>query len=117
MQALAKETQALQACIVMGKVGQPTSDHAQAGVQMKKHVRDTILLGLHLQSLDRCVCHRVGDLIRFGLSTRLYLFNGPEELRPAEGLSKLQKKQLAALEVLHPHCPCPRQTKLVTGSL
>ncbi|KAL0018195.1 hypothetical protein WJX79_010675 [Trebouxia sp. C0005] len=41
---------------------------------------------------------RVGDMIRFGLSTRLYLFNGPEELRPAEGLSKLQKKQLAALE-------------------
>ncbi|DBB07161.1 TPA: hypothetical protein ACH3X1_011731 [Trebouxia sp. C0004] len=41
---------------------------------------------------------RVGDMIRFGLSTRLYLFGGPEDLRPAEGLSKLQKKQLAGLE-------------------
>ena len=38
-------------------------------------------------------------MIRFGLSTRLYLFGGPEELRPAEGLSKLQRRQLAALEV------------------
>ena len=37
--------------------------------------------------------------MRFGLSTRLYLFGGPEELRPEEGLSKLQRRQLAALEV------------------
>lgn len=44
---------------------------------------------------------RVGDVVKFGLSTRLYLFGGPEELRPAEGLTKLQKRQLAALEV----CP------------
>lgn len=42
---------------------------------------------------------RVGDVVKFGLSTRLYLFGGPEELRPAEGLTKLQKRQLAALEV------------------
>ena len=42
---------------------------------------------------------RVGDVIKFGLSTRLYLFGGPEELRPAEGLTKVQKRQLAALEV------------------
>ncbi|KAL3145623.1 hypothetical protein ABBQ32_003168 [Trebouxia sp. C0010 RCD-2024] len=41
---------------------------------------------------------RVGDMIKFGLSTRLYLFGGPEELRPEEGLSKLQRRQLAALE-------------------
>ena len=37
--------------------------------------------------------------MRFGLSTRVYLFGGPEELRPEEGLSKLQKRQLVALEV------------------
>ena len=42
---------------------------------------------------------RVGDMVKFGLSTRLYLFGGPEELRPEEGLSKLQRRQLAALEV------------------
>lgn len=41
---------------------------------------------------------RVGDMVKFGLSTRLYLFGGPEELRPEEGLSKLQRRQLAALE-------------------
>ena len=39
-------------------------------------------------------------MVKFGLSTRLYLFGGPEELRPEEGLSKQQKKQLAALEVM-----------------
>ena len=50
-------------------------------------------------------------MIRFGLSTRLYLFGGPEELRPAEGLSKLQKKQLAAIEVQQPSA-----FALVTGS-
>lgn len=72
---------------------------------MNAQAKYTAMLGLHLQSCDKCVCHRVGDMIRFGLSTRLYLFNGPEELRPAEGLSKLQKKQLAALEVYNPHCP------------
>ncbi len=86
-------------------------DHSQAGVQTNTQAKDTTLLGLHLQSCDRCVCHRVGDMIRFGLSTRLYLFGGPEELRPAEGLSKLQKKQLAALEVKQ-----PTACALVTGS-
>ena len=80
------------------------SDHNQAGVLTNKQVKVMTLLGLHRQSCDRCVCHRVGDMIRFGLSTRLYLFGGPEDLRPAEGLSKLQKKQLAALEVRNSHC-------------
>ena len=32
-----------------------------------------------------------------------YVFGGPEELRPEEGLSKLQRKQLAALEVSSGH--------------
>ena len=46
-------------------------------------------------------------MMKFGLSTRLYLFGGPEELRPAEGLSKLQRRQLAALEVTHEYSkPC-----------
>lgn len=48
-------------------------------------------------------------MLKFGLSTRLYLFGGPEELRPAEGLSKLQRRQLAALEViirLHSYSLC-----------
>lgn len=44
--------------------------------------------------------------MKFGLSTRLYLFGGPEELRPEEGLSKQQKKQLAALEVMLPRFVC-----------
>ena len=68
--------------------------------------------------VSKHAAHRVGDMMRFGLSTRLYLFGGPEELRPEEGLSKLQRRQLAALEVtraitraspcavdLNPPCP------------
>ena len=60
------------------------------------------------QLFSACIDHRVGDMIKFGLSTRLYLFGGPEELRPAEGLSKLQRRQLAALEVcaVNPTPPC-----------
>ena len=85
-------------------VDQLPSNYNEAVAQTITQVRDTTLLGLPLQSCDRCVCHRVGDMIRFGLSTRLYLFGGPEDLRPAEGLSKLQKKQLAALEVCNSHC-------------
>jgi hypothetical protein len=43
-------------------------------------------------------CHRVGDTIKFGQSSRMYIFGGPEELMPAVGLSAAQKKQLAVLE-------------------
>ncbi len=49
-----------------------------------------------------CVCvpltHRVGDTIKFGSSSRLWVLCGPAELLPPEGLTKSQKKQLAQLE-------------------
>ena len=51
-------------------------------------------------------------MIKFGLSTRLYLFGGPEELRPAEGLSKMQRRQLAALEVCAQGPPLPTRPRL-----
>eukprot|EP00775_Hariotina_reticulata_P006570 gene6570-6798_t len=41
---------------------------------------------------------RVGDTVRFGQSTRMYVLTGPTELMPAEGLNKQQKKQVALLE-------------------
>ncbi|KAF8062663.1 SLC4A1AP [Scenedesmus sp. PABB004] len=41
---------------------------------------------------------RVGDQVRFGQSSRTYVLTGPQELLPAEGLSKVQLKQLAMLE-------------------
>ena len=47
-----------------------------------------------------CVC-RVGDVLRFGQSSRLYLYGGPEELMPEEGLTKSQRKQTALIEVQH----------------
>jgi hypothetical protein len=40
----------------------------------------------------------VGDTIRFGHSSRLYVLTGPAELMPQEGLSKQQKQQLKLLE-------------------
>lgn len=46
----------------------------------------------HVQTLQ------VGSTFRLGQSTRIYVFNGPSELMPEEGLSRTQRKQLAALE-------------------
>ncbi|GFR41935.1 hypothetical protein Agub_g2728, partial [Astrephomene gubernaculifera] len=40
----------------------------------------------------------VGHTVRFGASSRLYLLGGPAELLPPEGLSREQRRQLAALE-------------------
>lgn len=40
----------------------------------------------------------VGHTLKFGTSSRLYLFDGPQELMPAEGLNKEQRRQLRALE-------------------
>jgi len=40
----------------------------------------------------------VGDTLRFGQSSRLFLLCGPEELLPEEGLTRSQKAQLAQLE-------------------
>lgn len=45
---------------------------------------------------------RVGDLIKFGQSTRMYVFCGPAELMPEEGLTRDQKRHLATLEVAPP---------------
>eukprot|EP00877_Chromochloris_zofingiensis_P009069 jgi/Chrzof1/4415/Cz14g12090.t1 len=41
---------------------------------------------------------RVGDIIRFGQSSRMYVLSGPSDLMPEEGLSRLQRRQLALLE-------------------
>jgi hypothetical protein len=41
----------------------------------------------------------VGDIIKFGRSTRLYIFGGPTELMPEEGLTRDQRRSLAAMEV------------------
>jgi hypothetical protein len=40
----------------------------------------------------------VGDTFRFGQSSRMYILGGPAELMPEEGLNRLQRRQLAALE-------------------
>ena len=45
------------------------------------------------------VACRVGDLIKFGQSTRLCLLGGPEELLPDEGLNREQRRQQAAMKV------------------
>jgi hypothetical protein len=57
------------------------------------HVRVSVAPILLLSS-----CRRVGDTIRFGQSSRLYVLTGPAELMPQEGLSKQQKQQLKLLE-------------------
>ena len=41
---------------------------------------------------------RVGDQLRFGQSTRVYVLCGPAELMPEEGLSRAERQQLRALE-------------------
>jgi hypothetical protein len=57
--------------------------------------------GIHDQArLCLSVPARVGDTLRFGTSSRLYVVGGPEELRPEEGLTASAKAKLAALEHL-----------------
>ena len=41
---------------------------------------------------------RVGDQLRFGQSTRVYVLCGPAALMPEEGLSKAERQQLRVLE-------------------
>ncbi|KAL2620656.1 hypothetical protein R1flu_000861 [Riccia fluitans] len=41
----------------------------------------------------------VGDVVRFGLSTRLYHFQGPTEFMPQEGLSKAERHAVRMLEL------------------
>ena len=41
---------------------------------------------------------RVGDMFRFGQSSRFYVFNGPEDLMPQEGLNRSQRRLAAKLE-------------------
>lgn len=48
----------------------------------------------------------VGDLVRFGQSSRMFLVSGPQELMPEEGLSKRQQHQLRVLEVGHTSTAC-----------
>lgn len=43
---------------------------------------------------------RVGDILKFGQSSRLYVFQGPAELMPEEGLSRAEKQQLKQLEAI-----------------
>ena len=60
---------------------------------------------------------RVGDMFKFGRSTRMYILGGPTELMPEEGLTKKQMLTMKALEVrgsymLHPRhhlLQCSRQ--------
>ncbi len=50
----------------------------------------------------------VGDMVRFGRSSRTYILGGPAELLPEEGLSRDQRRQLAALEARRrPLLSCP----------
>lgn len=42
---------------------------------------------------------RVGDMIRFGQSSRRYIVTGSPEFLPEEGPNKEQRRQLVALEV------------------
>ncbi|CAL8465521.1 g5057 [Coccomyxa elongata] len=41
---------------------------------------------------------RVGDMFKFGRSTRMYILGGPDELRPEQGLTREQRRTAAALE-------------------
>lgn len=41
--------------------------------------------------------HSVGDVVRFGQSSRLYLFTGPAELMPEEGPSLEQRRMAKAM--------------------
>ena len=43
-------------------------------------------------------CSRVGDMFRFGQSTRFYVFNGPQDMMPEEGLNRSQRRLAAKLE-------------------
>ncbi|PRW44332.1 Kanadaptin isoform B [Chlorella sorokiniana] len=43
---------------------------------------------------------RVGDQLRFGESTRLYVLGGPDELMPQEGPSKEERMKQAALKAM-----------------
>lgn len=45
------------------------------------------------------VLTRVGDMFKFGRSTRMYILGGPTELMPEEGLTKKQMLAMKALEV------------------
>ena len=48
------------------------------------------------------VLSRVGDMFKFGRSTRMYILGGPTELMPEEGLTKKQMLAMKALEVRQP---------------
>ena len=51
-------------------------------------------------STDRSApCCSVGDILKFGQSSRMFILGGPAELMPEEGLSRPQRQHLAALEV------------------
>eukprot|EP00899_Mesostigma_viride_P010022 jgi/Mesvir1/19020/Mv12788-RA.1 len=41
---------------------------------------------------------QVGDMLKFGLSTRSYILQGPPELMPEEGLSRTERQALRKLE-------------------
>jgi hypothetical protein len=52
-------------------------------------------------SFTKCVRSRVGDTVRFGQSSRLFILVGPEKLRPPEGLTRSAKKRLIELEAVN----------------
>ena len=54
---------------------------------------------------------RVGDMFKFGRSTRMYILGGPAELMPEEGLTKKHMQAMKALEASPAHllsvqCSC-----------
>lgn len=57
---------------------------------------------------------RVGDMFKFGRSTRMYILGGPAELMPEEGLTKKHMQAMKALEASPMHllpmlCFCDSQ--------
>ncbi len=59
--------------------------------------------------------NRVGDTIRFGSSSRIYILGGPDELRPVEGLVPSAKAKLAALEHLAKMKEKDQEVRLLWG--
>ncbi len=57
--------------------------------------------GPYGSSKGSLLLRRVGDIFKFGRSTRMYILGGPEELRPEEGLTRDQRRTAALLEVFN----------------
>ncbi|KAK9805589.1 hypothetical protein WJX72_006586 [[Myrmecia] bisecta] len=72
-------------------------DHGEAFVYDAGSTHGTFLNKKRLRA-KAYAPFRVGDILRFGQSTRMYIFNGSTELMPEEGLTRQQRQTLRALE-------------------